>query len=129
MRGTSDSHNDDDCRQQQLSVSDRPTHGEKYPFIEEFSELIQELSTKEILALLTNQQRNLAKALWEAENYGGDIEKCKKRLVETHGRDWMKTIKFKEHFAPIRSYYELVLILEHQRQWDEYRKTAKICQD
>lgn len=129
MRSSSDtSDGDEDC-QQQLSVSDRPAHGDKYPFIGEFSHLIQDLSTKQILSLLTNQQRNLAKAFWEAENYGGDIEKCKKRLSEIYGKNWSKSVNFKEHFSTIRPYYEYVLLLEHQRQWDEYWKVAKIQKD
>ncbi len=78
---------------------------------------------------MTNQQKNLAKALWEAENYGGDTEKAKKRLSETHGPQWFKSIKFKDYFHPLREYRELVLILEHQRQWAEQKKFAKINQD
>ena len=35
----------------------------------------------------------------------------------------------KEHFSTIRPYYEYVLLLEHQRQWDEYWKVAKIQKD
>ena len=102
---------------------------DEYPFIDEFSQLIADLSTKELLDLMTSQQKALAKALWEAENYGGDTEKAKKRLSETHGPQWFKTIRFKDYFQPIREYYELVLILEHQRQWDDQKKVAKLYKD
>ena len=115
--------------EQQLCIGDRTSHGKKYPYIEEFSELIQDLSMRELEDLMTNQQKALAKAIWEAENYGGCTEKAKKRLSETHGPHWFKTVRFKDHFAVIRDYYELVLILEHQRQWDEYKKVAKLNQE
>ena len=65
--------------QNELSVGQRAAHEIEYPFIQEFSELLSDLSTKELLKLLTNQQKNLAKAFWEAENYGGCREKCKKK--------------------------------------------------
>ena len=84
---------------------------------------------RELEDLMTSQQKALAKAIWEAENYGGCTEKAKKRLSETHGPHWFKTVRFKDHFAVIRDYYELVLILEHQRQWDEYKKVAKLNQE
>ena len=115
--------------QQQLCVGDGAPHGNEYPFIQEFSELISDLSMKELEQLMTNQQKTFAKSLWEAENYGGCTEKAKKRLSETHGPQWFKSIRFKEHFSVIRDYYEYVLILEHQRQWDGYKKVAKLYQD
>jgi hypothetical protein len=127
--GSINANGSENQHQQQLGISDGAAHLDKYPFITEFSELIADLSTKELLSLMTNQQKNLAKAIWEAENYGGDTEKAKKRLSETHGPYWFKSIKFKDYFRPIREYYELVLILEHQRQWDGQKKFAKINQD
>ena len=38
---------------------------------------------------------NLAKALWEAEYYGGSMEKCQKRLKELHGPKWHHIVKTK----------------------------------
>ena len=129
MLGSIETDWGEDENQQQLGVSDGASHENKYPFIQEFSELISGLSMKELENLLTTPQRNLAKALWEAENYGGSIEKAKARLADTHGPQWHKTIKFKEHFSLLRQYYELVLILDHQKQWDDHRKLAKLYQE
>lgn len=117
-----------DQQQKQLGISNRPAHESDYPFIQEFSDLIQDLSSKELESLLTNQQRNLAKAFWEAENYGGCREKCKKRLAEIYGRNWMKEVKFRDHFRSIDEYYRYVLLVEHQRQWDNYRNLAMLNQ-
>lgn len=114
--------------QNELSVGQRAAHEIEYPFIQEFSELLSDLSTKELLKLLTNQQKNLAKAFWEAENYGGCREKCKKRLAEIHGNDWMKAVKFREHFHPIEDYYIYVLLIDHKRQWDKHKKIAMLNQ-
>lgn len=129
MLGSINPDRGENQHQQQLGVSDGASHGNKYPFIEEFSELLADLSMQDLENLLSTPQKNLAKALWEAENYGGSIEKAKTRLAETHGPQWHKTIKFKEHFSLLRQYYELVLILEHQKQWDDHRKVAKLHQD
>tara|TARA_R100000008_G_scaffold38071_1_gene21694 strand:- start:2225 stop:2632 length:408 start_codon:yes stop_codon:yes gene_type:complete len=112
--------------QQQLSISNGTAHDEKYPFLKEFSDLIAELSRKELEELLTYQQKMFAKAIWEAENYGGSIEKCKKRLKEIHGAKWYQITSLKEHMAPLRDYQEYVLRLDHVQQWDKYRNSAKI---
>ncbi len=117
-----------DQKQEQLGISNRPAHESNYPFIQEFSDLIQDLSSKELDALLTNQQKNLAKAFWEAENYGGCREKCKKRLAEIYGTTWMKQVKFREHFGSIDEYRRYVLLLEHQRQWDNRKNLAMLNQ-
>ena len=129
MLGTIEPDRGEDQHEQQLCIGNRTAHGKKYHYIEEFSELIQDLSMRELEDLMTNQQKALAKAIWEAENYGGDTEKAKKRLSETHGPQWFKSIRFKDYFHPIREYYELVLILEHQRQWDDHKKVAKLNQE
>ena len=67
---------------------------------------------------MTQQQRSIAEAFWAAENYGGDIKKCEKRLEEIYGKDWCTVTKLSDHMAEKREYYEYVLILEHQRQWE-----------
>lgn len=98
--------------QKQLSVSDGSTHCHS-PFTAEFSELLSIMSTKTMLSLMTTQQKNLAKALWEAENFGG--KPLPGQLQEVY---------------PKRDYYELVLMMDHQRQWEEkqrYCKAAKSC--
>ena len=113
----------------QLSISDGSAHNEKYPFLTEFSDLISNLSIKELKPLLTHQQLMFAKAIWEAENYGGSIEKCKKRLKELHGPNWYHVVSIKEHMADISEYYKYVLLIDHKIQWDKYKNSAKISKD
>ncbi len=84
---------------------------------------------KELNELLTYQQKSFAKAIWEAENYGGSEEKCEKRLKELYGSQWHKIVKFEDHMADIREYYEYVLIIDHRLQWDKYKKEANILED
>jgi hypothetical protein len=108
LKPTDDQTNDQD----QLSVCDVTFHSYS-PFTEDFSELLRIMSTKTMLSLMSTQQKNLAKALWEAENYGG--KPLPGQLKEVY---------------PKRDYYELVLMMEHQRQWEEkqrYCKAAKSC--
>lgn len=98
--------------QDQLSVGQRSSHCYS-PFTEEFSELLRIMSTKTMLSLMSTQQKNLADALWAAENFGG------KPLPGQ-----MKEV------IPKREYHELVLMMEHQRQWEEkqrYCQAAKNC--
>jgi hypothetical protein len=105
--------------QDEFRVSDRAAHDEKYPFIQEFSEFLASVSTDSLkYKLLTNQQRTFAEAVWAAENYGGDNRKCEKRLEEIYGLDWRSMTKIDDHMAPKRDYYEYVLLIEHQRQWE-----------
>ena len=114
-----DTQRAEDQNQQELSICDRPTHKDKYPFIEEFSEFISSVSIESLkYKLMTQQQRSIAEAFWAAENYGGDSRKCEKRLEEIYGKDWYTVTKLSDHMAELREYYEYVLILEHQRQWE-----------
>tara|TARA_R100000458_G_scaffold58460_1_gene66548 strand:+ start:648 stop:1049 length:402 start_codon:yes stop_codon:yes gene_type:complete len=113
----------------QLGISDGSTHNKEYPFLTEFSDLLSNLSIKELKPLLTHHQLMFAKAIWEAENYGGSIEKCKKRLKELHGPNWHHVVSIKDHMKDIREYYEYVLLIDHKIQWDNYRKSAKITLD
>lgn len=114
-----DTQRAEDQNQQELSVSDRPAHKNKYPFIEEFSEFIASVSTDSLkYKLMTQQQRTLAEAFWAAENYGGDVKKCEKRLEEIYGKEWRTVTNLSDHMAEKREYYEYVLILDHQRQWE-----------
>lgn len=114
-----DTQRAEDQNQQELSICDRPAHKDKYPFIEEFSEFISSVSIESLkYKLMTQQQRSIAEAFWAAENYGGDSRKCEKRLEEIYGKDWYTVTKLSDHMAELREYYEYVLILEHQRQWE-----------
>lgn len=108
LEPTNNQSNDQD----QLSVGKRSLH-QHSPFTEDFKELLKAMSTKTMLSLMSTQQKNFAKSLWEACNYGG--------------RPKPGDLK---HMEPIRDYYELVLMMDHQRQWEEkqfYCKQAKNC--
>ena len=115
--------------QDQLGVSDWTTHDKKYPFLQEFSDLISKLSRPELIDLLTYQQKLFAKSLWEAENYGGSEEKCEKRLKELYGNKWYEVVDFDDHMTDIREYYEDVLRLDHRQQWNKYRESANISKE
>ena len=75
---------------------------------------------------MTQQQRLMAKAFWEACNYGGSREKCEKHLEDVYGAQWRKVTRVEEHMEEERAYCEYVLILDHIRQWDNHQKLAKI---
>ena len=108
--------------QKQLSISDRTTHGEKYPFFNDISQLLHDMSMSELQNLCTLQEMLLAKSLWEATNYSGSLEKCKKRLTELYGEDWHEYVKLKDHFRSLRNYYIWVLLISHRQQWDYLQK-------
>ena len=96
--------------QDQLSVSQLPAHGSS-PFTKDFNDLLKAMSTKTMLSLMSTQQRNFANSLWEASNFGGKPKPGDYKDLE-----------------PKRDYYELVLMMDHQRQWEErmrYCKQAK----
>lgn len=127
MLDTIESERSQDQDQDQLGPCNGPFHDKKYPFIEEFSEFIANVSTKSLeQKLMTQQQRQFAKALWEAENYGGSEAKCAARLREIHGPQWQQVTSIRENMLPLREYYEHVLILEHQKQWEQAKKLAKL---
>jgi hypothetical protein len=105
-----DTTNDHKDHQDQLSVSQLPAHGSS-PFTKDFNDLLKAMSTKTMLSLMSTQQKNLAKAMWQACNWGGKPLPKDFKAVED-----------------VRDYYELVLMMEHQRQWEEkqfYCKQAK----
>jgi len=107
-----ESTDQDSNNQDQLSIGNRSFHN-KSPFVEDFKELLSLMSTKTMLSLMSTQQKNLANALWTAENFGG--KPLPGQLKDTY---------------PKRDYYELVLLIEHQRQWEEkqrYCQQAKNC--
>jgi len=115
--------------QQQLSVSNRTAHDEQYPFLPEFSELIANLSTEDLLELTTYQQKQFAKALWEACNYGGSHIKCEKRLKEIYGSKWREITSIDANMDNIDDYYRWVLKIDHKKQWDNRRFWANISED
>lgn len=109
-------------KQKQLSISDRTTHGKKYPFLNDISQLLHDMSMSELQNLCTLQEMLLAKSFWEATNYSGSLEKCKKRLTEIYGQDWHEHVKLKDHFKSLRNYYIWVLLISHRQQWDYLQK-------
>ena len=108
--------------QKQLSICNRTTHDEKYPYLSDISQLLYGLSTLELQGLCTIQEMLLAKSCWEATNYSGSQEKCKKRLTEIYGEDWDEHVKFKDHFKSLKSYYIWALLISHRQQWNELKK-------
>lgn len=98
--------------QDQLSVGNGAFH-QYSPFTEDFKELLKAMSTKTMLSLMSTQQKNFAKSLWEASNFGGRPKPGDMKYLEDK-----------------RDYYELVLMMDHQHQWEEkqfYCKQAKNC--
>tara|TARA_B100001996_G_scaffold290020_1_gene230210 strand:- start:2238 stop:2609 length:372 start_codon:yes stop_codon:yes gene_type:complete len=123
MLSTNITNGEKNQNQEQFSVSNRSSHEQQYPFLREFSRLIKKVPIKILEEeLLTYKQKEFAKALWEANNYGGSIEKCRKRLKEIHGEKWEEVTTIGEHMEGMRDYYESVLIIDHKRQWDKKRK-------
>ena len=99
--------------QQQFSISDGSLHNKQYPFLTEFSELIDDMSTKDLKNnLLTPEQKMLAESLWMAN----------KTKIQSDPSYSPKKTK-------LRQFYEKVLKVEHKQQWDEYRKRANITSD
>jgi hypothetical protein len=99
-----------DQDQAQLGPSDCPFHGSFSPFKEEFSELLSKVSTKVLrFELMTYQQRIIARALWQACNYGG--------------RPTPGDLK---NMEPERKYCEWVLQIDHEQQWKKAQKSVKL---
>ena len=108
--------------QQQFSVSNRATHDEQYPYLSDISQLLHGLSTLEVQGLCTVQEMLLARSFWEATNYSGSLEKCKKRLTELYGEDWDEHVKLRDHFKSQKSYYIWALLISHRQQWNQREK-------
>ena len=108
--------------QKQLSISNGATHDEQYPFLSDISQLLHGLSTLDLQGLCTLQEMLLAKSLWEATNYSGSLEKCKKRLTELYGEDWDEHVKLKDHFRGLKYYYIWALLISHRQQWNDIKK-------
>tara|TARA_R100000322_G_scaffold155407_1_gene114520 strand:- start:2 stop:370 length:369 start_codon:yes stop_codon:yes gene_type:complete len=108
--------------QNQFSISNRATHDKQYPYLSDISQLLHSMSTLELQKLCTLQEMLLAKSCWEATNYSGSLEKCKKRLTELHGEDWDDHVKLKDHFRGLKYYYIWVLMISHRQQWNDIKK-------
>lgn len=115
--------------QKQLSIGNVSSHEEEYPFPNEFNQLIADMSMKELNELMNPIQKRFAESLWEAENYGGSIEKCKKRLTEIHGSNWREITSIKEHMKNKKEYYEMVLLIDYKKQRDVHENSANINKD
>ena len=108
--------------QEQLSISNGATHDKQYPYLSDISQLLHRLSILELEGLCTLQEMLLAKSYWEATNYSGSPEKCKKRLTELYGEDWDEHVKFRDHFFSIKRYYIWALLISHRQQWNQREK-------
>ena len=76
----------------------------------EFSEIIDDMSTKDLKNnLLTQEQKMLAESLWMSNRTKKDIDP-----------------NFKPKINKLREFFLQALITDHKRQWDEYRKSANI---
>ena len=108
--------------QEQLSIGNGTTHDEEYPYLSDISQLLHSLSTLELQGLCTLQEMLLAKSCWEATNYSGSQEKCKKRLTELYGEDWDEHVKLRDHFRSQKCYYIWALLISHRQQWNQREK-------
>jgi len=111
MLNTDHTRGEQNQQQEKLGPSQRLFHSSS-PFKQEFSALLESLSTKALEYLMTSQQKNMAKALWEACNYGNRP----------------KPENFKD-MEPLRDYQIWVLAIEHEQQWaaKTLPKTQKNC--
>ena len=99
--------------QKQFSISDGSLHNKQYPFLMEFSELIDDMSTKDLKNnLLTDSQKMLAESLWMSNRTKKEADP-----------------EFKPKINKLREFFMQALITDHKRQWDEYRKSANIVED
>jgi len=111
-----------DQNQKQFSISNRATHDDQYPYLSDISQLLHGLSTLEVQGLCTVQEMLLARSFWEATNYSGSLEKCKKRLTELYGEDWDEHVKLRDHFKSQKNYYIWALLISHRQQWNQREK-------
>lgn len=127
MRNSNEDDGAENDYQNELCPGDGLFHEDRYPFIDEFSEFLSTVSIKALkYQLMTHPQRLLAKAFWEANNYGGSESKCKEHLKAIYGPKWYEITRIEDHMESEREYCEYVLILEYQRQWNERRKIATL---
>ena len=109
MLDTNDSKGANNQNQEQLCNSNGALHGDNILYKTEFSALLAKMSIKTMEMLMTQQQKQLAVALWEACNYGGRPKPENMRDME-----------------PLRLYYEWVLRMENTKQWKIAQKSVKL---
>jgi len=109
MLKTNDSKGSQNHNQEQLGNSEVTLHENNIPYKTEFSALLAKMSIKTMEMLLTQQQKQIAVALWEACNYGGRPKPENMSDME-----------------PLRLYYEWVLRMEHTKQWKIAQKSGKL---
>jgi len=110
MLDPDDAKRTEDNDQQKLGNGNRSFHVDECTDMDEFSELLAKVSTDVLWkVLMTSQQRMMAKALWEACNYGG--------------RPKPGDLK---HMEKKREYAEWVLRIDHRQQWNKVQKTVKL---
>ena len=109
MLNTDDPKGSQNHNQEQLGDSDVTLHENNIPYKTEFSALLAKRSIKTMEMLLTQQQKQIAVALWEACNYGGRPKPENMNDME-----------------PLRLYYEWVLRMEHTKQWKIAQKSGKL---
>jgi hypothetical protein len=105
MLNTDNSEGNKDQDQQKFGNSDGSFHECTCTDMDEFNNLLSKVSTKVLwTVLMTQQERQLATAWWEACNYGGKP----------------KPGNFSE-MEPKRNYMELVLRIQHCKQWKSHK--------
>jgi hypothetical protein len=110
MLDPDDAKGAEDQDQQEFCNCDRTLHVDACTDMDEFSQLLSKVSTDVLWkVLMTYQQRLIAKALWEACNYGGRP----------------KPGDFK-HMGKKREYAEWVLKMDHRQQWNKSQKPVKL---
>lgn len=110
MLSTDDAKGTENQDQQKLCNGDWPSHVDTCTDMDEFSELLSKVSTDVLWkVLMTSQQQLIAKALWEACNYGGKPKPGDFKYMEKK-----------------REYAEWVLKIDHRQQWNNFQKTVKL---
>ena len=113
MLSTNNAEGQNNQNQEKFSVSNRAAHDNQYPFLHDFSQLISTMPIKNLKNdLLTEEQMQLATTLWEASR--------SKRQCDPNYRPQIKKL---------RDFYEKILIVDHKKQWDDYKKSASIHKD
>ena len=110
MLSTDDTKGAKNQDQQKFGNRNLAFHVEACTDMDEFSELLSKVSTDVLWkVLMTSQQRLMAKALWEACNYGGRPKPGDFKYMEKK-----------------REYAEWVLKIDHRQQWNKSQKTVKL---
>ena len=110
MLHTNNSQGPQDQDQEQLGIRHGLLHKEDGTSMDEFSLLLSKVSTDVLWkTLMTQQQRLMATALWQACNYGGRPKPGDLR-----------------HMEKKRDYAEWVLRIDHRQQVEKAKKQGKL---